>query len=140
MRGHFVGALGMCGRIKITDEAPRWIMEEMPIPRIYIMGDMVLLPNGKVLIINGASVGAACWEIGRNLVFTLVTYTPNKPLGSRFLLKNPSTIPRVYHLTVTLLRDGQVLVGGSNPHKGYTFFDVLYPTELQSILTVLFGW
>nr|GFC62173.1 hypothetical protein [Tanacetum cinerariifolium] len=92
---------------------------------------MLLLPNGHVLIINGASAGVAGWELGRNPVLTPVLYHPNNELGSRFEVQNPSTKPRVYHSTAVLLRDGRVLVGGSNPHDKYEFTNFLYPTELS---------
>ncbi|KAG7966732.1 hypothetical protein I3843_08G063900 [Carya illinoinensis] len=59
-----------------------------------------------------------------------MTLLPNGNLGSRFELQNLSTIPRMYHSSAILLRDGRVLVGGSNPHSGYVFTNVLYPTEL----------
>ncbi|MQM05229.1 hypothetical protein Taro_038038 [Colocasia esculenta] len=39
--------------IRITDEKPAWKMEKMSVPRV--MGDMLLLPIGDVLILNGAS-------------------------------------------------------------------------------------
>lgn len=55
--GNFVAALNTCGRIRINDLNPQWVMETMPSGRI--MGDMVLLPNGNVLIINGADSGTA---------------------------------------------------------------------------------
>lgn len=126
---NFVGALNTCARIKITDPSPEWIMEKMPLARV--MGDMTLLPTGDVLIINGASAGTAGWEYGRNPVLNPVLYKPNKPTGSRFEVMNPSTIPRMYHSTAILLRDGRVLVGGSNPHIFYNFTGVLYPTELR---------
>ncbi|GJU41513.1 aldehyde oxidase GLOX1-like protein [Tanacetum coccineum] len=128
-RGIFNGALDTCGRIKISDASPQWVMETMPFARV--MGDMLLLPNGHVLIINGASAGVAGWELGRNPVLTPVVYQPDKDLGSRFEVQNPSTKPRVYHSTAVLLRDGRVLVGGSNPHDKYEFTNVLYPTELS---------
>ncbi|KAF5462092.1 hypothetical protein F2P56_018131 [Juglans regia] len=128
-KGNFVEALNTCARIKITDPNPQWVMETMPKARI--MGDMTLLPNGNVLIINGASSGTAGWEIGRNPVLNPVIYRPDNKLGSRFELQNPSTIPRMYHSSAILLRDGRVLVGGSNPHSGYVFTNVLYPTELS---------
>ncbi|KAF5792561.1 putative galactose oxidase [Helianthus annuus] len=127
--GRFDGALDTCGRIKISDPNPQWVMETMPLARV--MGDMLLLPNGHVLIINGASAGVAGWELGRNPVLSPVTYRPDNQIGSRFEVQNPSTKPRVYHSTAVLLRDGRVLVGGSNPHDKYVFTNVLYPTELS---------
>ncbi|CBI30475.3 unnamed protein product, partial [Vitis vinifera] len=48
-------AHGSCGRIVATSPHPVWEMEDMPFGRI--MGDMVMLPTGDVLIINGAQAG-----------------------------------------------------------------------------------
>ncbi|XP_042486296.1 aldehyde oxidase GLOX-like [Macadamia integrifolia] len=127
--GNFTEALNTCARIRITDPNPQWTMETMPLARV--MGDMILLPTGEVLIINGASRGLAGWEMGRDPVFYPVLYQPNNQTGSRFQVLNPSTIPRMYHSTAVLLRDGRVLVGGSNPHQYYNFTGVLYPTELS---------
>ncbi|RVX15296.1 Aldehyde oxidase GLOX1 [Vitis vinifera] len=70
-------------------------------------------------------------EKGRDPVLNPVLYKPDKPTGSRFKVMNPTTIPRMYHSTAILLRDGRVLVGGSNPHIYYKFTGVLYPTELR---------
>ncbi|KAL0923375.1 hypothetical protein M5K25_007429 [Dendrobium thyrsiflorum] len=126
----FVKALTTCGRIKITDSSPTWQMETMPVARV--MGDMVLLPTGAdVLIINGAEAGTAGWELGRNPVLSPVVYRPDGPTGSRFVVQSPSSVPRLYHSTAVLLRDGRVLVGGSNPHIYYNFSGVQYPTELS---------
>ncbi|XP_062022771.1 aldehyde oxidase GLOX-like [Rosa rugosa] len=126
--GTFVPALKTCARIKITDPKPQWVVENMPLARV--MGDMTLLANGDVLIINGAGSGTAGWELGRNPVLNPVVYKPDNAVGSRFEQQNPSTIPRMYHSTAILLRDGRVLVGGSNPHIRYEFSNVLFPTEL----------
>ncbi|KAK9054406.1 hypothetical protein SSX86_025484 [Deinandra increscens subsp. villosa] len=125
----FEGAVDTCGRITISDPDPQWVMETMPMARV--MGDMLLLPNGDVLIINGASAGVAGWEFGRDPVLTPVVYRLGNPIGSRFEVETPTTIPRVYHSSAILLRDGGVLVGGSNPHDKYEFENVLYPTELS---------
>ncbi|KAJ0923457.1 putative galactose oxidase [Helianthus annuus] len=127
--GKFDAALKSCGRIKISDPEPKWVMENMPSGRV--MGDMVLLPNGEVLIINGGSSGTAGWELGRNPVFNPVIYRSNNAINSRFVVQKPSTIPRMYHSTAILVRDGRVLVGGSNPHTYYNFTNVLFPTELS---------
>ncbi|OMO75316.1 hypothetical protein COLO4_26185 [Corchorus olitorius] len=124
----FVPALDSCARIIITDPNPQWVMETMPMARV--MGDMKLLPNGHVLLINGAGSGSAGWEQGRDPVLSPVLYRPDNAVGSRFETQKPTTIPRMYHSTATLLRDGRVLVGGSNPHKFYTFTG-LFPTEIS---------
>nr|CAD1832647.1 unnamed protein product [Ananas comosus var. bracteatus] len=79
--GRFVGALPTCGRIRITDASPSWATETMPAARV--MGDMVLLPSGEVLIINGAAAGTAGWELGRNPVYAPVVYRPDSPAASR---------------------------------------------------------
>ncbi|KAK4354423.1 hypothetical protein RND71_026617 [Anisodus tanguticus] len=128
-KGDFVGALNTCGRITITDPNPQWTMETMPLART--MGDMVILPNGNVLIINGAASGTAGWQISGNPVLSPVIYRPDSPFDSRFEVQNPNTIPRMYHSTTVLLRDGRVLVGGSNPNEFYNFTSVLFPTDLS---------
>ncbi|WOL09236.1 aldehyde oxidase GLOX-like [Canna indica] len=125
----FLPALDTCGRITITDEAPAWSMETMPVARV--MGDMVLLPGGDVLLINGAAAGTAGWEFGREPVLTPVLYRPEATAGTRFEVQAASATPRLYHSTAVLLRDGRVLVGGSNPHVKYEFWGVEYPTELS---------
>ncbi|XP_062100703.1 aldehyde oxidase GLOX-like [Humulus lupulus] len=128
-KGKFIPALNTCARIKITDPNPTWAMETMPLARC--MGDMTLLPNGNVLIVNGAGAGTASWEFGRNPVLNPVLYRTDNKIGSRFETQKPTTIPRMYHSTAVLLRDGRVLIGGSNPHSGYEFSGVLFPTELS---------
>ncbi|KAL1199236.1 Aldehyde oxidase GLOX [Cardamine amara subsp. amara] len=125
----FVKALDTCARIKINDENPQWTMETMP--RARVMGDMILLPNGDVLILNGGGSGSAAWELGREPVLVPDLYHPENPVNSRFESLNPTGIPRMYHSTAILLRDGRVLVGGSNPHAFYNFTGVLFPTELS---------
>ena len=124
----FLTALTTCGRLRITDVAPKWVMEQMPSPRV--MADMILLPNGNVLMINGGKSGSAGWELGREPVLNPVIYQPAAPVGSRFMVDAAvSPKVRMYHSSAVLLRDGRVMVGGSNPHRYYNFTGVLYPTD-----------
>ncbi|KAJ1398029.1 Immunoglobulin-like fold [Sesbania bispinosa] len=129
IKGEFPGALNTCARVKITDPNPNWMVETMPGARV--MSDMVLLPNGNVLIINGAGSGTAGWELGKDPVLSPFLYKTNSPIGSRFEVQNPSSTPRMYHSTAILVRDGRVVVAGSNPHVGYEFNNVTFPTELS---------
>ena len=113
-RGNFLNASTTCGRLRFTDqpvdgEDPQWQMEKMPMPRV--MGDMVLLPTGDVLIINGASKGSAGWGMARDPVLQPLLY---KPGTRKFEVLNPSVTPRLYHSSCHVLPDGGVLVGGRN--------------------------
>lgn len=121
----FLPAAKSCGRLTITAQNPKWEMEEMPLNRV--MGDMILLPTGDVLIINGAAKGTAGWGAAREPVLNPVIYCPKI---NRFRILSPSLIPRLYHSTAHLLSDGRVLVGGSNPNVNYNF-SALFPTELS---------
>ncbi|XP_059309707.1 aldehyde oxidase GLOX-like [Lycium ferocissimum] len=130
MKGVFWRASNTCGRMRITDPDPKWVMEDMPMGRV--MPDMLLLPTGDVIILNGASNGAAGWENAVDPVLNPVLYKLYEPdPDKRFLVLNPSNIPRMYHSSATLLPDGRILVGGSNPHVRYNFTGVKYPTELS---------
>ncbi|XP_057821508.2 LOW QUALITY PROTEIN: aldehyde oxidase GLOX [Cryptomeria japonica] len=128
-QGNFLPALQSCGRIVITDANPGWAMENMPSPRV--LSDMLILPNGEILIINGAKQGTAGWELGRDPALAPFLYKPNSVPGYRFSTLAPSTIPRMYHSSASVLPDGRILVGGSNPHVGYVLSGIPYPTELR---------
>ncbi|XP_020541096.1 aldehyde oxidase GLOX isoform X2 [Jatropha curcas] len=110
----YVEATRTCGRLKVSDPKPEWIMELMPMPRV--MNDMLLLPTGDVIIINGAANGTAGWDVAVNPVLFPVLYLPKEVPTRRFVVMNPTNIPRMYHSTAALLPDGRILVGGSNPH------------------------
>ncbi|KAJ7359136.1 glyoxal oxidase N-terminus-domain-containing protein [Mycena albidolilacea] len=118
-------ATSQCARITLSPAGIKkgWVVEHMPHGRM--MPEMILLPNGQVLIINGGATGyAAGSSIGvtfggsnaANPIGTPLLYTPSAPLGRRFSQEGlPTTdIPRMYHST------GNILLAGNNPNGNFT--------------------
>ncbi|GAB4852622.1 hypothetical protein Ancab_016836 [Ancistrocladus abbreviatus] len=127
--GVFLPALDTCGRIRIMQPNAQWEIEQMPSPRI--MGDMLNLPNGEILIINGAKMGASGWRYADDPNLTPLTYDPYKPAGQRFKELKATNIPRMYHSSSAVLPDGKILVAGSNTNPSYQLKGVKFPTELR---------
>ncbi|KAL2515450.1 glyoxal oxidase-related protein [Forsythia ovata] len=127
--GRFLPGLESCGRMEITGNKHEWKMENMPGPRL--MNDMLILPTGNVLIINGVKNGSAGWNSAANPSLQPYLYKPKRPLGRRFSVLRMTKIARMYHSTAVLLPDGRILVAGSNPNNRYTFRNVPHPTELR---------
>lgn len=127
--GNFRDALNNCVRVVITDRNPRRSMEKMPRPRV--MPDMVILPNWEILIINGAQMGSDGWDLATDPSYSPFLYRSNETLAQWIYVLSPSTIVRLYHSIANILHDGRVLVGGSNPHVGYSFSGEKFPTELH---------
>ncbi|KAJ7588942.1 glyoxal oxidase N-terminus-domain-containing protein [Mycena floridula] len=121
-------ASDQCTRLTITPEgiAKGWEVDHMLEGRM--MPEFILLPNGKVVIINGAQTGYAAYGSVSDPVgptsnsdhpaFTPSLYDPGAPLGQRFSNKDmPTTdIARVYHSVATLTPNGNIFVAGSNPN------------------------
>lgn len=124
--------------LNATGIAAGWKVESMPQPRI--MGDLILLPDGRVLVVNGAQTGVAGYgnvgnQIGQsnadNPAFTPAIYDPSAAAGSRFSQANipASTIPRLYHSTASLTPNGSIILAGSNPNADVS--TVKYQTEYR---------
>ncbi|XP_057787932.1 aldehyde oxidase GLOX-like [Salvia miltiorrhiza] len=128
-RGRFLPGLSSCGRMTITGNNHKWKMEQMPGARL--MHNMIILPNGNVLIINGAGSGCAGKNSAARPALQPYLYKPKKQLGRRFSLLKPSKIARMYHSSAILLPDGKILVAGGNPNNRYVFKNVAHPTELR---------
>ncbi|KAJ6548531.1 glyoxal oxidase precursor [Mycena capillaripes] len=124
-------ATSQCARITLTPAGIKkgWAVEHMPQGRM--MPEMVLLPDGEVLIINGGATGyAAVASIGvtfgpsnaANPIGKGILYNPSAPLGSRMTQEGlPTTdIARMYHSTVTLTPQVNILLAGNNPNGNFT--------------------
>ncbi|KAG8712628.1 hypothetical protein FRC08_014291 [Ceratobasidium sp. 394] len=116
-----------CSRMVLTPAgiATGWKVESMPYGRV--MPHATILPDGKILIVNGAKTGTAEYgnvpdQIGQsnadNPAFQPLLYDPAAPAGSRFSSTGMPTsgIARLYHSVATLLPDGRVMIAGSNPN------------------------
>ncbi|CAK9226148.1 unnamed protein product [Sphagnum troendelagicum] len=126
--GAALPATQSCGRIAPLSANPGWALENMPLRRN--MGELLLLPDRNVFIVNGAANGAQGWGNAQNPVLTPVLYNPNGAPGTRFQTLTATDIPRVYHSTANVLPDGRILIAGSNTHQFYTLTGYL-PTELR---------
>jgi hypothetical protein len=127
---NFPAALRDCARINPTKPNAKWAIDLMPVGRV--MGDMLILPTGDLLILNGAAKGCSGWGFARQPVLTPFLYSPRQPRGSRFRALTATTVPRMYHASSALLPDATVLVSGGNTNSAYNFSGVDFPTEVRS--------
>jgi hypothetical protein len=94
-RGQFITTLTTCGWIKITDPALKWVIKMMP----CVMGDMIMLPNGEVTIINGAKDGVGGWEAAKTPAEGPIIYRHGNAPRNRFEVQNLAGTMhhRMYH-------------------------------------------
>lgn len=124
-----------CGRIKPLSDA-QWAISEMPQPRGMVEG--INLLDGSILWLNGAQIGAQGFGIADNPAYDLLAYYPD---NDAWHVLATSDVPRMYHSVALMLRDGRVLIAGSNPNEMPLWADEMdrsgtdlhrkYPTELQ---------
>ncbi|KAG1847941.1 glyoxal oxidase [Suillus tomentosus] len=127
--------------VQITpDQSPNYV-ELDALPEGRTMGNLILLPDGRVLCLNGAKTGTAgygntTFTIGQSYadqpLLTPLVYDPKAPATERWSLDgfSSSIIPRMYHSSATLLPDGSVFVAGSNPNSDMNI-TAPYPTEYR---------
>jgi hypothetical protein len=127
--------------VQITpDQSPNYV-ELDALPEGRTMGNLILLPDGRILCLNGAKTGTAgygntSFTIGQSYAdqpyLTPLIYDPKAPATQRWSLQglSSSTIPRMYHSSATLLPDGSVFVSGSNPNSDVNT-TAPYPTEYR---------
>jgi hypothetical protein len=145
--------------VRITPDVSENYEEDDDVPVGRSMGNMILLPTGKILYLNGAQNGVAGYGSGSNTIgdsyadnpaFQPMMYDPDAPAGQRWSQDglSPSTIPRMYHSSATLLPDGtcnnvsiafdtdflqtaSLMVAGSSPHPDVVLTNTKFPTEYR---------
>ncbi|KAI5886579.1 uncharacterized protein SCHCODRAFT_01110525 [Schizophyllum commune H4-8] len=114
------------------------------------MGQFIILPTGKLLVVNGGVNGTAGYStmtgetptyaqmpFGMSLASgpagTPAIYDPDAPKGSRWSNAGfqTSNIARLYHSSAILLPDGSVMIAGSNPNVDVNL-TTYYPTEYRA--------
>ncbi|KAH8100960.1 copper radical oxidase [Cristinia sonorae] len=111
------------------------------------MGQFIALPDGKLLLVNGAANGTAGYatQTGEttNMPFGMslaagplgqpALYDPKAPAGQRWSNAgfDTSPIPRLYHSSAILLPDASVLIAGSNPNVDFND-SVPFPTTYKA--------
>jgi hypothetical protein len=79
------------------------------------MPNMVPLPDGTFLIVNGAMSGEAGFGLASNPNFVAYLYDPTQALSQRISILNTTIVPRLYHSEAVLMPDASVLISGSDP-------------------------
>lgn len=88
-------------------------------------GNLVLLPDGSVMVIGGSDdyYGAPLTDFEENRsVFEVEYFVPGERSDSDFWRTDRRArlaVPRRYHSTAILLLDGRVMVGGGNVSENY---------------------
>jgi hypothetical protein len=93
------------------------------------MPNMVPLPDGTFLILNGAMSGEAGFDLASDPNLIAYLYDPSQPVSQRISILNTTIVPRLYHSEAVLLPDGRVLVSGSDP-SGTTGTDEEFRIEV----------
>ncbi|KAF4566194.1 hypothetical protein EYR36_011609 [Pleurotus pulmonarius] len=141
-----------CQRItpEPTDGSSPTYVQDDDMLETRTMGQFVILPDGKLLMVNGGLNGTAGYAertnetptygqmpFGMSLasgpVGTPAIYDPNAPLGQRWSNAGLSTsnIARLYHSSAILLPDASVLIAGSNPNVDVNL-TTAFPTEYRA--------
>ncbi|KAJ7139027.1 glyoxal oxidase N-terminus-domain-containing protein [Mycena epipterygia] len=114
------------------------------------MGQFIILPTGKMLMVNGGNNGTAGYatatgqttnfadmpfdmSLASGPVGTPAIYDPTATAGSRWSNAGlaSSKIARLYHSSAILLPDASVLIAGSNPNVDVNT-TAFFPTQYQA--------
>lgn len=103
--------------VRISPDVSQNYEEDDDVPQGRSMGNMIILPTGKIMYLNGAQTGVAGYGNGSNTVgdsyadnaaLQPMLYDPDATSGKRWSRDglSPSTVARMYHSSATLLADG----------------------------------
>lgn len=111
-------AKNTCEILDLGVPTPQWkAAKSMKHPRV--MPDSVLLPDGKVLVINGSETGQS--DGGKTPVYAAELYDPK---SDQWTTLAEMSMDRLYHATALLLPDARVMSAGTdrewNP-QGYDY-------------------
>ncbi|GAA5826301.1 hypothetical protein JCM5353_003783 [Sporobolomyces roseus] len=141
-----IPAVKQCSRMVLNAAGIKggWKTETMP-DKGRSMGDFIMTPDGKLVLVNGGSQGFAGYgnvkdEVGasnaRAPVLKALLYDPDGQSGKRFSSKGiqSSNIERLYHSSATLLPSGAIWISGSNPNDqvSKTTYRTRYEVEILS--------
>ncbi|KAF7355247.1 Glyoxal oxidase [Mycena sanguinolenta] len=126
--------------------SPQYVQDD-DMPQGRTMSQFIILPDGKLLLVNGGLNGTAGFGLNNSLTpqdqmpfgnsfasgpAPPALYDPEAPAGSRWSSAGfaTSSIARLYHSSALLLPDASVLIAGSNPNLDVnTSDDVPFPTQ-----------
>ncbi|KZV62052.1 copper radical oxidase [Peniophora sp. CONT] len=123
--------------------------DDMPTGRT--MGQFILLPDGKMLVVNGGRNGTAGYGTATKVTAQAqmpfgesfaaepqgqpAIYDPTAAKGSRWSTEGLATsdIARLYHSSALLLPDGSVMIAGSNPNIDANISSLIpFPTTYKA--------
>ena len=107
----------MCWTLNPDDKSPRWTQVD-DMPRGRLMPDSVLLPDGKILYVNGAGRGQSGGNQGeiqyaQDPIMVPDLFDPEAPAGQRWTTLASASNYRLYHSGALLLETGHVITTGS---------------------------
>ncbi|KAJ1534318.1 hypothetical protein HK096_004023, partial [Nowakowskiella sp. JEL0078] len=121
-------ASNYCSQISPEDTSPSWKENFIQWPGSgKVMPDSVLLPDGKVLFVNGATWGTAGGDAGvcdnaHDPSFQTFIFDPET---IKFERAPDFTVGRLYHSAALLLPDGRVIATGSEEANYVDFPKIL---------------
>ena len=113
-------AIDTVARIVLTTDGPKhWTYDTERIPYERVVANVVIQPNGKLLIMNGGRLGkTGAPAIGqpntKAETMHVFCYDPLKPDGQRWSVMAESPIRRLYHSSGVLVPDGRTLIMGTD--------------------------